>query len=242
MSKALEGAVVQVDVGRDHVPRERFPRDREAVVLRGDGDRPRREVLHRVIRSPVPELQLESGAAEGEAEKLVPEADAEDRTLRQEPLDRRNRTGQGGGIPRAVREEHAVGVVSEYGRRRRRRRKHLHAATGRVQEPHDVALHAEVDRGDAEAVLPPVRAELPGFRGRDGESEIASDHRRRLTNPREKLLRIGDLGRKAGAHRPLRADATDEGPRVEAVKADYALAAEIVGQALLAARAAPPLR
>src|SRR5687768_7891083 len=100
-------------MGRHDVGRETFADDGEAVVLRRDRNGARRDVLDRMVRAAVPELQLEGRAAESEAEELVTEADAEDRSLRQEPFDRPDRSGEGRGIPRAVREEHAVRVPSE---------------------------------------------------------------------------------------------------------------------------------
>ena len=88
MPETLEGPVVQVHVGRDDVGGEALAVDGEPVVLRRDGHEAARDVLDGVIRAPVPELELERRAAKRETEELVTEADPEDRTGRDEALDR----------------------------------------------------------------------------------------------------------------------------------------------------------
>src|SRR6266571_1362616 len=60
----------------------------EAVVLRGDLDAPGQEVLHRVVRAVVAELELEGLSSEGQTEDLVAEADAENRRLADETAHR----------------------------------------------------------------------------------------------------------------------------------------------------------
>ena len=57
------------------------PLHREPVVLRRDLDPARLEVLHRVVRTPVPERELEGLEANRPAQQLVPEADAHHRAL-----------------------------------------------------------------------------------------------------------------------------------------------------------------
>ena len=78
--EALDGAVVQVPVRHhDAGLLEQLRVDAEAVVLRGDLDLPRLEVLDRVVRAAVAELELVGLAAAREAEDLVSETDAEGR-------------------------------------------------------------------------------------------------------------------------------------------------------------------
>src|SRR5690349_20745504 len=87
---ALDRAVVEVDVreldGADLrlEPLARLPRDREAVVLRGDGDAAGADVLYRVVGAAMPEAQLEGLQAGGPREQLVAEADAEHGLLAQQ--------------------------------------------------------------------------------------------------------------------------------------------------------------
>src|SRR5947207_15628809 len=85
--------------------------DGKAVILRGDVDPPGAEVLHRLIPAAVPELQLERLPAEGEGQKLVPEADAQEGDASRELPSR----ADGGrddvrvaGISGAVRQDNAV--------------------------------------------------------------------------------------------------------------------------------------
>ena len=91
--------------------------DREAVVLRGDFDRARFEILHRLIRAAMAELELERLRAAGQAEQLVAQADAEDRLLAQQAADRADRVVERLRIAGAVREEHAVRVDAPARRR-----------------------------------------------------------------------------------------------------------------------------
>src|SRR6185295_10475391 len=56
--EAFARAVVQVDVRRDDALREGIEIDAEAVVLRGDLDLAGREILHRLVRAAMAELQL----------------------------------------------------------------------------------------------------------------------------------------------------------------------------------------
>src|SRR5947207_15124481 len=90
--------------------------DGKAVILRGDVDPPGAEVLHRLIPAAVPELQLERLPAEGEGQKLVPEADAQERDASRE-LPARLDGGRGdvrvGGISGAVRQDDTIRLQGE---------------------------------------------------------------------------------------------------------------------------------
>jgi hypothetical protein len=133
MAEALERAVVQIPMRRLHFARQRLRVHGESVVLRRDRDGARRQVGDRVIRAAVSELQLESPGAEREPEELVSETDPEDRAPAEELLDRRDRAGQRGGIPGAVREEDPVRVARQDAVGRRVRGKDGHAAPRRVE-------------------------------------------------------------------------------------------------------------
>ena len=73
--------------------------DGEVVVLAGDLHPARGQVLHRVVAAVVPEGQLHRLGADGPAQELVPEADAEDRDLLQQPGDGGDGVGHHRGSP-----------------------------------------------------------------------------------------------------------------------------------------------
>ena len=59
MAQALQGVVVQIDVGQLHRRvRDGLQIHREAVILGGDFHSPGELALYRLISAPVPELQL----------------------------------------------------------------------------------------------------------------------------------------------------------------------------------------
>ena len=77
--EAFEGLVVEVDVARLDVGGQGGGVDGEAVVLGGDLDLAGALVADRVVGAAVAELELEGLGAEGLAQELVAQADAEDR-------------------------------------------------------------------------------------------------------------------------------------------------------------------
>ena len=141
-------AVVQVHVRDLGVRRERRRVDGEPVILRGDLDVPRLEVLDGLVAAVVAELELERACPDRLSEELVAEADPEDRSLAEEVPHARDLVVQHGGVAGAVREEHAVGLLGEHLLRRRGRGKHRHAEADLGQRPEDVLLRAVVERDD----------------------------------------------------------------------------------------------
>src|SRR5215813_5057178 len=88
MTQAFERIVIQIDVRQfDFALSERVRIDGEVVVVRGDLDLAALETLHRMIAAVMPELQFVCPAAQREADELMPEADAEDRSLAHESAD-----------------------------------------------------------------------------------------------------------------------------------------------------------
>ena len=86
--EAFERFIVQIHVREVDVGRiQRIAIHREPVIVRGDLDPLRDLVQHRMIGAAVAELQLVGLAAERQAEKLMPQADAEDRNLSHELAD-----------------------------------------------------------------------------------------------------------------------------------------------------------
>src|SRR5712691_1187222 len=80
VSHAFHGAVVQIEVRHFELGTwEGVGIDREAVVLRRDVDASRTKILDGLVPAAVPKFQLERRPSEGEGQKLVAEADPEDR-------------------------------------------------------------------------------------------------------------------------------------------------------------------
>ncbi len=149
------GTVEERDVGLLDVLRQALGVDGEAVVHRGDLDLAGGEVLHRMIGTVVALVHLLRLAADGEAEKLVAETDAEHRLAGfHQRLDGRDGVlARGGRVARAVREEDAVGVVAQHilGCRGGRYDGDARALFGELAQ--DVALGAEIDGDDVEVRL-----------------------------------------------------------------------------------------
>ena len=98
---ALDGAVVEVDVGHLHRGRQPFGIQGIAVILGRDIDTIRGQVPHRVVCAPVPEFQLEGLASEGLAQYLVAQAYPHDRLHPRQCLDRLDDPTQEGRVPGA---------------------------------------------------------------------------------------------------------------------------------------------
>jgi len=162
VAKALDGAIVEVDV-RHHaaVGFEAFLIDGKAVVLAGDFHAVRVEILHRLIRAAMAEFQFVRRRADGPAEKLMAEADAEDRDLAQNTDDRFDRIIEHGRIARTVADEQAVGFKVEnlLSRRVRRQDRHADAALAEVAE--DVGLGAAVHGHNVQTVAALDLAKAP---------------------------------------------------------------------------------
>ena len=79
MAHSFVCVIVQIHVRDfDFARWERIGIDTEAVILGGDFDFLREEILHRVIRAVMAEFQLEGAAAESETAQLVTETDTKD--------------------------------------------------------------------------------------------------------------------------------------------------------------------
>src|ERR1019366_2138884 len=88
VAEAFEVLVVQIDVGDfDVVEIERVRVHGEAVIVRGDLDAAGDLIADGVVGAAMSELELVGFAAEGQAEQLVTEADAENGLLADEFAD-----------------------------------------------------------------------------------------------------------------------------------------------------------
>src|SRR5690606_1800212 len=83
---ALVAAIERRAVGRTDVAGEARLVDRETVVLAGEHHLACRQLLNGVVGAVVAGLHLDRGPSRGEAEDLVPQADAEGRHLAREQL------------------------------------------------------------------------------------------------------------------------------------------------------------
>ena len=225
---------------------QRFRIHRKAVILRGDRDLARAQILHRLVAAAVSELQLESFSADGVAEHLVPEADAENRRAAHELADVVMHIRERGRIAGAVGKEDAVGLQREHVLGGKIRRHHAHAEAFLPQPAEDVRLHSEIIRDDlvlhrrqlfedlvafadfhicAVALHDgPLRRELavriPVERRvrRDLFHKIRPGHRRRALRTGDRGVHI-EFARDARLHRAARAQVLRERARVHALDA-----------------------
>src|SRR5256714_13955087 len=217
MGHPFHRAVVQVHVS-DLEFRLRQGRriDGKAVILRGDVDPPGAEVLHGLIPAAVSELQLERLPAEGEGQKLVPEADAQERDASRElpgRLDGGRDDIRVGGISGAVRQDDAIGFQGEDLVRGRvvGHPDHLGVA---LSLPEDISLHTAVDHDDRalpwtrvsfEGRAARFRDEIPGF-WMGGGTDFLRD-----------LIHVLVRRHEGRLHRSLRSDSDRERARVGAL-------------------------
>src|SRR3984893_14796346 len=78
------------------------------MVMCRDLDLAGLQLLHRMIASVVPELQLEGLPAQRDSGQLMPQANSKNRLPTQEPSDRINRVGARFGIARPIRQKNPV--------------------------------------------------------------------------------------------------------------------------------------
>ena len=81
MLHALFGPVIEVPVGKAHLPVEAFYIDAIIMVLRSNLHTACYKVLHRMVSSVMAELEFVGPASHGESQYLVSEADTENRLL-----------------------------------------------------------------------------------------------------------------------------------------------------------------
>ena len=204
---------------------------RIVVVLARDLDDPGLQALHRMVGAVVPERQLVGRPTQRGGQDLMAEADAEDRHTPHEVGHGGRRTGQGGGVTRAVGEEHAVGLEREHVVGRRSGRHHRDGAQSREQ-PHHGRLHPEVVGHHAQAAGgsgtgPRMGAGLRRGHARHQVQAVGADGRRR----RRAQLRLG-RGAECARHRPRETDVPGEAPGVDAGQDRDAVTAQERLQAL----------
>ena len=141
-----------------HIARQRRFVDGETVILAGNHDPAAGQVDDRMIRAVMAEFHLQRLRANGQAENLVAEANAEQRNLALDELARRgDRVIAGLRIARAVREEHAIRLQCQRVAGGGLRRHDDHFAAAIDQHAQDIALDAEIVGDDAAACVPAAR-------------------------------------------------------------------------------------
>src|SRR3982751_27689 len=181
VAQPLDRTVVQVHVGdlqpwgAGNLPLA--PLHGEAVILGGDQNSPGLDLPHGVISPAVAVRHLHRLGAEGEAQQLMPQADAEHRHFPLgNGLDGAGRVLDRVRIARPIGEEYTVWLELEHGLGRSGSRHHRHSAARIVEQAQDVPLDTEVVRHDVVRRLR-VSPLIP-LRRRDARREIEPLHRR----------------------------------------------------------------
>ena len=198
---------------------------RVVVVLARDLDHAGLEALHGMVGPVVPEGQLVGRPAQRRRQDLVAEADAEDRHAPDEVGHRRRRTREGGGVARAVGEEHAVGLEGQHVVGRGAGRHHGDRAE-RGEQLHHGRLDTEVVGHDAQVTGragagPRVDTDLARRDARHQVHAVGADGGRRGG------AQLGFGGRAEGARdRTGLADVARQAPGVDARERGNAVAAQ----------------
>src|SRR4029077_5277614 len=185
--EAFDSAVIEVEVGELRLAEVRLPanrlvaldglvaagaQDREAMILRGDVDPARLQVLDRMVGAAMPEGELVGLEADGATEQLVAEADADDRLLVGRPADLLDDVVARSRVARPIREEYQVRLPGEYALGRRVVRQEGHPAATLLELADDRQLDAGIDPYNVWTVA----LDLNRFAGRDRPGEVRAVH------------------------------------------------------------------
>ncbi len=246
MAQPGDGAIVEVEVADVDVGADRVGTDGKAMILAGDFDLFGEAAG--LVEAPVTKFELEGFGSKGEAEDLVAHADAEDRGRQvEEFLNGFDALGDDGGIPRAVGEEDAVGVVAEDLVDRAVDGHDDDAAAMAGEAAQDVAFDAEVEGDDGEGSLGGAAgikgwAEFPvGFGGfgpvvslggADGFNEVEAFHGGGVLDNVEEVEGVEDFGGDGSVHGSAGSKASGKGAGVDAVDAGDVVVFEILVEGL----------
>lgn len=149
VAQALQGVVVQVEVGEFHLGvGDGVDVHREAVVLAGDFHPAGEAVLHGLVAAPVAELELEGASPQGQTHELVPQADAEQGFLAQALPGVVDAVGHRRGVAGAVGQDDAVGIQGQNVGGRGFRRNYQHLQTPGLEGADNVEFHPEIVEND----------------------------------------------------------------------------------------------
>src|SRR4051812_337016 len=119
------------------------------MVLRGDFDAARFEVLHRLIAAAMAEFQLERFAAKGLAEDLVAQTNPKNRDIGLDQVaDGFDRVAQCRWIAGAIRKKNPGGLVPQRILSGSGGRQDAHAETPLPQAPQNVVFHSVIEGDD----------------------------------------------------------------------------------------------
>jgi hypothetical protein len=202
---------------------------REAVVLGGDLDAARAEVLHGMVGAAMAELELEGLPSACKAEDLVAEADAEDRKLVDQLARGLHGIRERLGVAGAVREEDALGLQGEAIRRRGVGGHDGDVAAQGGEHPQDVLLHAEVVGDDTVGrALTDLRgAEAIGLATGHLARQVQPHHRARGARPSDQGFAVLGQGGDDAALGSMRTQMPGERARVQLADPHDALLVEI---------------
>ena len=212
----------------------------EAVVLAGDFDLSRLEILDGVIGSTVAELELVCLGAERQGENLVAEADAEDGDFAEEFADGFDGVFHGRRVAGAVTQKYAV-RFSRYDLFGGCRRGYdVDVAAVRAKQAENILLDAVIEGNDLvflfgrafdiaqyidDALFPAV-----SFLGGDIFDDVPSDQAG-VSVECLSHIRCAEFGRRDNtSHGSFGADVSDEGACVDAFEADDVVGFEIIAQ------------
>ena len=114
VSHALDGPIVQIDMGKLYVAaRDGIDVDRKTMILGRDLDLPRVQFLDRMVRPMVAEFELVRPPPEGQPQNLMPETDPENRFFPNQLCGRLDQVRKPLGVPRSVAQEDAIRVKGQ---------------------------------------------------------------------------------------------------------------------------------
>ncbi len=113
MFQALNGIIIQIDVGHLEPDfRQPLLGNGEAVVLGGNKDPPCFKVFHRLIQTPMPELQLICSGTQCKGDDLLPEADSVKHGFADELTHRGDGFLHHRRVARAIGNQHRIGIIT----------------------------------------------------------------------------------------------------------------------------------
>ena len=161
MPHSLIRMVIQIHMRNFHFARrQRFRVHAKSMVLRRNLHLLRQQILHRVIRAVMPELQLERLPAQRQTAQLMPQANSENRHAPHQFPNIRNRVMNRLRISRPIRQKHPVRFQRQHVFCGSLRRNHGHVAVVIHQQSQNVLLNPEIV---GHHPMPPA---LPAFRVR----------------------------------------------------------------------------
>src|SRR5579863_7078098 len=197
--QSLDDAVVEVAMRDDRLAERRAERPivrclhGEAVIVAGDVDTAGAQVLDRLVDATMAESELVGAQAQGAAEDLAAQADAEDRDAGREHLAHRvDRVAGSGRVTGAVGEEHTVGFGRQDLAGGGVGGQHVNLAAAFGQPARGGGLDAQVHRGDPVPGTGAIRrADGVGLLGSDLPGQVSPGHLRAGQHPFQQLVRSG---------------------------------------------------